>query len=165
MAQKLKILIAVVLVAVAAIAIGFSTKNGGLFKGQLMGQNQQPGQVAVVEETAAKADLYAKMDLVMPTKDKKDIEAVCTITNLGPGSIDGKTPFKYAVYVNGKESFSNVDSYTKMEASDSFSFSYIIPRDKTPNTGKIKFVVDTENNIKEDNKNNNSAEMDYTLQP
>jgi len=160
MAQKLKIFIAVVLVAVAAIAIGFSTKNGGLFKGQLMGQNQ-PGQIP--GETVAKADLYAKMDLVMPTKDRKDIEAVCTITNLGPGSIDGKTPFKYAVYVNGKESFSNVDSYTKMESGDSFSFSYLIPRDKTQKTGKIKFVVDTENNIQENNKNNNSSELDYAL--
>jgi len=156
MGQKLKIVIAVMVVAVAALAIGFSTKNGGLFKGQLL---NQPGQN--IEENIVKPDLSGKLNVVMPTGDEKEMKVSCTIANLGPGSVDGKTPFKYAIYVNGKEVFSNVDSYTRMEPGDSFSFTYEIPREKTPNTGKVKFAVDTENSIEEDNKDNNSAETDY----
>jgi len=158
MGQKLKIFIAIVIVAVAALAIGFSTKTGGLFKGQIL--NQQP---ANLEEESVGSDLSSKLSVVMPTGEEKDIKATCTISNLGPGSIDGKTPFKYAIYVNGKEVFSNVDSYTKMEPGDSFSFTYTIPREKTPDTGKIKFTVDTESNIDEGNKDNNSVELDYAF--
>ncbi|MBU1152272.1 hypothetical protein KJ632_05635 [Patescibacteria group bacterium] len=138
-------------IAVIALAITVTTVLGYKLLGD--GNNIQANlfrDTPIIERnTQQLPDLEAKLEWGTN-------EAICTITNLGPGTIDGKTPFRYGLYVDGIEVFSNIDSYTNMENMDSFSFNY--PLSEYPKAQKLRFEVDIDNNIKEVNENNNKKE-------
>ncbi len=137
-------------------------QNTGLFKGELIKRD------AAVQLPDLSADLVIvapeQTDLPAGQADA-DISVKVTITNNGPGAIDGKKPFKYNVYLNEIEVFSNTDSYTTMASGDSFSFNYPISRSiyQYAAAGNAKVVVDTDNAIEEADENNNEKTVDYSL--
>lgn len=151
------LLLAVVVAGV--IALGYS--KGSTLKGQLLGQNKN---VAVTGEENSLPDLEADIILATEPETGKDLQIRATVTNLGPGFINGKTPFKYSIEVNGDEVFSNTDSYTSMGQGDSFSFDYPIPRAlyEYKDKGEVAFIVDTEDSLDEANEDNNGKTVQYT---
>jgi len=165
MEVRTKALVTVLLVgAVVGGVYMFSTNNPALFKGQIFNQNPQPVTSAPqVQELLP--DLTAKLEVIPPKTDSEDIKANVTISNVGDGSLSGKIPFKYTLYINDTEVFTNSDSYTEMAKGDSFSFTYPIPR-AIYNYGKkgtIMIKVDTDNQVKESNENNNEVTVNYSL--
>ena len=160
---KAIIVVALLLIGAGVISLFYSQGTG--LKGQLLGQNT--GEITLdelIEDSGPLPDLQADLSLVSTLKAGEDLNLRATIKNLGPGSVDGKTPFKYSIAVNGKEVFSNTDSYTSMAAGDSFSFDYPISKEinQYPDKGTVTFTVDTENSIKEADENNNRKEISYS---
>ncbi len=162
---KTKALVTILLAGTIVTAFTLQVKNGNLFKGQLADDSQINTETTPTspETITLLPDLTAEVTTTMPVDPAGDITANITIKNNGPGKIDGKTPFKYILSVNGTEVMSNTDSYTTMESGDAFSFSYPISRSiyEYKNIGKIKFIVDSENKVKEANEDNNMQETDY----
>ncbi|MFA7686173.1 MAG: CARDB domain-containing protein [Candidatus Gracilibacteria bacterium] len=155
------LLMILLVVILGVVALAYS--KGDMLKGQLLGKNQN-SQVGTTGEENASPDLQAEVALVDQPKAGEDLQLRATITNFGPGFVDGKTPFKYAIEVDGDEVFSNTDSYTSMGQGDSFSFDYPVPRAlyKYSDKGTIKFTVDTEDSIDEANEDNNEKEIAYS---
>lgn len=164
MQVKTKALVTFLLVAGVATVFTTQLQNGNLLKGELTTSpaNDQENSTNPQTETL-KPDLSAEITATMPVNPAGDITANITIKNNGPGKIDGKNPFKYILSINGTEVMANTDSYTTMEAGDSFSFSYPISRAiyAYKNIGTIKIIVDSENSVPEANEDNNMQETEY----
>ena len=97
---------------------------------------------------------------------KSDAGAVSVdvnIKNLGPASIDGSQPFKYAVFIDEQMVFENIDSYSMMYAGDSLDFTYPISKDiyQYSDTGTVKCTVDLDSNVSETNESNNTDIATY----
>lgn len=155
-----KIILVLVFLIAVSIAI-YVTKNSGTFlKGQIL---NEPSEETVSE--SAKPDLAAFVKYIAPEEEGGDIAVMATIENVGEGSLDGKTPFRYAVYVNKIEVFTNTDTFSRVEPGDSFSFTYPISRAiyQYPDSGVVRFIVDTGDDIKESDEKNNEAETSYDL--
>lgn len=162
MEVRTKALVTVLLVGVVIGAYTLQSSNPNLFKGELIKQNPAtPAPTTAVQLP----DLTADLVIVAPAQTGGDISAKVTISNKGPGNIDGKKPFKYSVFINKTEVFSNTDSYSTMTAGDSFSFTYPISKAiyQYPDSGTAKIVVDTDNAIAEGDETNNSKEVSYSL--
>ena len=164
MGARTKVLVTVLLVGAGIGVFALQTKNQNLLKGQLLG-GSTPTPTSTAVTVAQLPDLVADLVIVAPTDPTGDISAKVTISNKGPGIIDGKTPFKYSVYINKSEVFNNTDSYTTMAAGDSFSFTYPISKAvyQYPDSGTAKIIVDTTNVITETDKTNNTKEVSYKL--
>lgn len=163
MEVRTKAIVTVLLVGVVVGAYALQAQNPNLFKGQLTLKDTPATPAA---STAVQLpDLTADLVVVAPPEKGGDISAKVTITNKGPGLIDGKKPFKYSIYINKAVVFTNTDSYTTMAAGDSFSFTYPISRAvyQYPDSGTAKIVIDAENAITETDKTNNTKEVSYSL--
>lgn len=163
---RTKALVTVLLAGTVITVFTLQTKNSNLFKGLLTTENPEvttESTTPTTNDSALLPDLAAEVAATMPVNPAGDITANVTIKNNGPGMIDGKKAFKYTLFINGTEVMSNTDSYTTMEAGDSFSFNYPISREiyAYKNTGKLKFIVDSENSIKETSEDNNMMEIEY----
>ncbi|MBI4975168.1 hypothetical protein HZC20_00685 [Candidatus Peregrinibacteria bacterium] len=161
MNPRTKILITVLVLAIVGGGIysGLVIQNKGLFKGQLLGG--QPAENAVEQKSLP--DLKANLEIIQPKNKQEDLKIKATIENVGKGIINKGQPFKYALSINDVEVFSNTDSYSQMSPGDSFSFVYPISRSiyKYPEKGTVTFIVDSENSIKEENKENNKVVAKY----
>lgn len=157
MGARSKTLIVSFLALVVVGILVVNVNNKQLFKGQLVQQDSV--------QTVQLPDLTANLNIIKPETKQGDIKVEATIANIGEGEVKGTETFEYAISINGAEVLSNSDSYTALAAGDSFTFTYPIPREiyKYPNAGKIKFVVDTKNSIKESNEGNNSVEKSYNF--
>jgi len=149
-----KTLLTLGLVAVIVIAFAYKTDNESLYKGQLL----DPGVGSSSDE---KSDLTCTIDA--SKSDTGEVTVDISIINLGPGGVDGSTPFKYAVYINEQEVFSNTDSYSVMEAGDVFQFYYPISKAvyQYEDTGVVKCAVDIDSNVDEANEDNNTDTGTY----
>lgn len=169
MGVRSKTLVVVLLVGVVIGVFTLQSKNKNLFQGKIEKIDSEAVETATdnPEATAenAKPDLSADLVIVAPEKEGGDLSAKVTISNNGPGAIKGDKPFKYTVYLNGAEVFSNTDSYTTMNAGDSFSFNYPISKAvyNYPDEGTAKVVIDGDDAIDESEEGNNSSEVDYFL--
>jgi|GEM_PF-1027610 len=165
MEVRTKALVSVLLVGAAVTGVFmFSTNNPTLFKGQIFNQNPQTSQPTTTAPELL-PDLTAKLEVLAPKTESEDLKANVTISNMGDGALSGKVPFKYTLYINDTEVFTNSDSYTEMAKGDSFSFTYPIPR-AIYNYGKkgtVMIKVDTDNQVKESNENNNEVTVNYSL--
>lgn len=167
MGIRTKTLVTVVLVAAVVGILTLQTGNESLLKGQISKQSAEDDSSqenpAFGEDSLP--DLSVDLAILAPEEAGGDLSAEVTINNLGPGQIDGEKSFKYTIYLNDQEIFSNVDSYTIMEAGDSFSFSYPVSRliYDYPNEGSAKVVIDSEDNIPEANEDNNEKLVKYFL--
>jgi len=150
--------------------LAFQTSNTSLFKGQIELQEEaEIGDNNLVDQFL-KPDLSASLQVIPPDSPEGDISVNVTIENLGPGAIDGQTPFRYAISLGSGqgdfiEIFSNIDSYTYMSPGDSFNFIYPISRSiyQYENQGTIRAMIDTENNVKEENEDNNEVSSQFFL--
>ena len=114
-----------------------------------------------------KSDLTCTIDA--SKSDTGEVTVDISIINLGPGGVDGSTPFRYAVnikdstWVDYKEVFSNTDSYSVMEAGDIFQFYYPISKAvyQYEDTGVVKCAVDIDSNVDEANEDNNTDTGTY----
>ncbi|MFH1218232.1 MAG: CARDB domain-containing protein [Candidatus Peregrinibacteria bacterium] len=160
MGARGKTILVLLLLGVVIGGYTLTTNNSNLFKGQIF---DQPGDSST-ETQAELPDLKAEVKAIAPDSDDGDLKASATISNLGPGRIEGGKPFKYAIYINDVEVFSNSDSYSTLEPGDSFNFEYPIPKTiyQYPLKGTLKFEVDTENSIKEQDEGNNLASVPYS---
>lgn len=160
---KIKALITFLLVGTVVTVITLQTNNSNLFKGQIFNDTPETPEATESKDPSDLPDLTADITATMPVNPADDIIANVTIKNAGPGIIDGKTPFKYALSINGTEVMSNTDSYTTMNAGDSFTFSYPISRNiyNYKNIGSIKIIVDSDNGVKEADEENNMKETEY----
>ena len=149
-----KTLLTAGLVAVVVIAFGLQFKNSETYKGKIMDTD-------LSSQSTEKADLICTIN---PSQsDAGDVTVDVGITNLGPGSIDGSAPFKYAVYIDDKEVFSNTDSYSTMQAGNSFEFSYPISKKiyQYGENGLVKCAVDIDDAVDEVNEENNETTATY----
>ncbi|MFA6306006.1 MAG: CARDB domain-containing protein, partial [Candidatus Gracilibacteria bacterium] len=161
---------AIVSVLLVGVVVGgvymFSADNSALFKGQIFNnKTPQTAQPATTTTAELLPDLSAKLEIMSPQNENEDIKANVTIENAGEGLFAGQAPFKYTLYINDVEVFTNSDSYTEMAKGDSFSFTYPIPR-AIYNYGKkgtVVIKIDTDNVVKESNENNNEVTVDYSL--
>lgn len=160
MGDGTKVLVTVLMVGAVGGIFALQNNNTSL-KGEIKLQNTD--KQATTAPTLP--DLKVDLQVVTPESGSKDIKANVTITNLGPGAINGQDHFKYSIYVGDTEVFSNNDTYSTMPAGDSFNFVYPISQAiyNYPDKGTVKVVVDTTNSIKEGNENNNEAKVDYQL--
>ena len=161
MNTRAKALVTFLLVG-AVIGVMVLQSNGSLFKGSIkLAEEEQPQEETATTEQ--KPDLRPSITIVKGETTTDDLKADITIENLGPGSVKGDKAFKYTIYMNDVEVFSNTDSYTMMEAGDSFNFVYPIPRTiyNYPDSGTAKVVVDLDDNINEEDEENNEAEVEY----
>lgn len=158
MGIRTKTLIIVLLVGAVIGAFTLQSKNKNLFQGKIEKIDNEAAETA-------KSDLTADLVIVAPDQPDGDLVAKVTIKNNGPGVITGDKPFKYTVYLNGVEVFTNTDSYTTMNAGDSFSFNYPISKAvyNYPEEGKAKVVIDGDNAIDETDEENNANEVEYFL--
>ena len=165
MEVRTKALVTVLLVGAIIGGFTLQSQNKNLFKGQLVKRDTDTPAAPVDSAAAEMSDLETDLVIIAPTEPNGDISAKVTITNKGPANIDGKKPFKYSVYINNTEVFTNTDSYTTMSAGDSFSFTYPISRAvyQYPDSGTAKIIVDADNVITETDEENNSKEVDYNL--
>lgn len=162
MGVRTKTLITVILVSAVVGALVVSVQNPQLFKGQIF---EEPEGETVIEEPAdgLLPDLGVDLEIIMPEIAADDIEAKVTLSNIGEGSIEGGTPFTYAISIKNDdedeiEVFSNSDSYSELAPGDAFSFTYPIPRTIYQYSDvrlKVKAVVDRDDTIKESNEGNN----------
>lgn len=157
-----KWLIPVIIVVIIAGVVSIAYGKGTLLKGQLV--LSQKEAVTAQEKAASLPDLQADLALKTQPKAGEDLQLIATIKNLGPGRIEGKIPFKYAIYINGQEVFSDTDAHSVMEVGDAFSFSYSAPKAlyNYPTKGTISFKIDTENALEEVTKSNNTKEIPYS---
>lgn len=132
--------------------------NPALFKGQIK-KNLNGNEIT------EHIDLVAKMKTLAPVEGSEDIRVSATVSNNGTTAIPKGKPFKYVIYINEAEVFSNTDSYSSVEPGDSFNFIYPISRAiyQYEDSGTVKFVVDSEDKISESNEENNSVEIEYSL--
>lgn len=132
--------------------------NSALFKGQI--EKDLNGN-----EITEQIDLIAKMETLAPVEGNEDIRVSATVSNNGVAAIPKGKPFKYIIYINETEVFSNTDSYSSVEPGDSFNFIYPISRTiyQYEDSGTVKFVVDSEDEISESNEENNSVEIEYSF--
>lgn len=161
MNTRAKALVTFLLVG-AVIGVMVLQSNGSLFKGSIkLAEDQTPTEEAAT--TDQKPDLRPSITIVKGETATDDLKADVTIENLGPGSVKGDKTFKYTIYMNDVEVFSNTDSYTMMAAGDSFNFVYPIPRTiyEYPDSGTAKVVIDVDNNIDEEDEGNNEREVEY----
>ncbi|MBI4232169.1 hypothetical protein HY605_02960 [Candidatus Peregrinibacteria bacterium] len=167
MGVRTKTLITVILVTAVVAILTLQTTNSSLFKGQLSKQDPSAGtqEESISFGDDALPDLSVDLAILAPEQAGGDLSTEVTITNLGPGAINGDQSFKYTIYLNDEEIFSNVDSYTIMEAGDSFSFSYPVSRliYEYPDAGSAKVVIDSEDSVEEDNEENNEKQVKYFL--
>ncbi|PIR54733.1 hypothetical protein COU74_03200 [Candidatus Peregrinibacteria bacterium CG10_big_fil_rev_8_21_14_0_10_36_19] len=147
------------LVGVVVGGMYLQNSNPALFKG-FIGQKSLNDSENV---QTALADLKASVDVIAPTIGDEDMKINASIENVGEGAIQQGQPFKYSIFVNDVEVFTNTDSYTSMEPGDSFSFEYPVPKSiyQYPPEGSVRFVIDPENNISESNEENNEAVSAY----
>lgn len=150
----------VLLVGVVVGGFYFQSSNPALFKG-FIGQ-----EIDTIEDNTAQVnlpDLEAQLELIAPAQGEEDLKASATIANVGEGAVLQGQPFKYTIFINDVEVFSNTDSYTSIEPGDSFNFIYPIPYRiyQYPKRGNVRFVVDPENSISETNEENNQTSQDY----
>lgn len=133
--------------------------NSALFKGQL------DKNVGAETESDLLSDLKANLEVLAKSSAEEDLKVSATISNVGKGPLNQGKPFKYAIFINGQEVFSNTDSYSSIAPGDSFNFVYPIPQTiyQYPNTGTVKFTVDTESSIDEESEENNSIEVPYSF--
>ncbi len=165
-----KTLITIGLVIVIIGVIVLQSGNTDLFRGQMTLRPEleeeliEEGVEIEVEEDAL-PDLKAELEVLPPEETAGDIQAKVTISNLGPGNITKEDAFRYAVFINDQEIFSNLDSFTEMGAGDSFSFVYPISRSiyQYEDEGTVTVKVDTENIVEEVTKDNNLAEVRYSF--
>lgn len=161
-----KTLITVLLVAAVIGVMAIQTSNTSLFRGQLeVEESAEPGSNNLEDQILA-PDLSVRLKAIAPEQEQGDVGADITIENLGPGSVSGETPFKYALYLELKdgepvEIFSNTDSYTFMDPGDSFNFVYPISKQiyQYPDEFSLIFEVDVDGKIKEESEDNNIAEV------
>ncbi len=167
MGVRTKTFVTVILVGIVIGVLALQTDNKSLFKGQIFkepaGDEKAETETVVEPKSQLSPDLTAKIVIEKASESSSDLKANVTIENLGPGKVEGNKLFKYSVYLNDIEVFSNIDSYTEMNAGDSFNFIYPISRlvYNYPDSGKAKVVVDGENKIDEANEDNNSVEIEY----
>jgi len=146
------------LVGVVAGGLYVQSSNPALFKGFI-------GQQSLNNEAPSLlADLKASVEVITPTEGEEDIKASATIENIGEGAVLQGQPFKYTIFVNDIEVFTNTDSYTSIEPGDSFSFEYPVPYSiyQYAKEGVVRFVIDPENNISESDEQNNEGKATYT---
>lgn len=157
MEVRSKAIITVLLVGVVIGAMSLSSSNDRLYKGQIFNQE---GAV----ENGQLPDLVPEMEIIAPEGDE-DLKVRATLKNAGKGEVKSGNPFSYTIYINDQEVFSNTDSYSSMLSGDEFSFVYPISKSiyNYPNEGIVKFVVDTQNTISEENEDNNLVEARYSL--
>ncbi|MFH1284593.1 MAG: CARDB domain-containing protein [Candidatus Peregrinibacteria bacterium] len=159
MGVRTKTLVAVLMVGAVIGIVILQVENKGLFKGQIL---EGPS-----DETAVTAgelpDLRPKLEVLAPETAGGDIIAKTTIENIGAGSVIGGQPFRYAIYINDTEVFSNSDSYSALDPGDSFTFKYPIPRTiyNYGNSGTVSVILDTDKSIKESDESNNTVEVQY----
>lgn len=156
MGVRSKTLIVVLLTGVVVGVYSLQTSNPNLFKGQIFDNPE-------VEQTSSIAlpDLRAKLEVINPSSEEENLKANATIENIGTGEL--AQPFKYTIYINDQEVFSNTDSYTTMAPGDSFNFVYPIPKTiyNYPNAGTVKFVIDGDGDVEEENEENNETIVEY----
>lgn len=158
MGIRAKTLITVLLVGSIVGILVLNIQNENLFQGQVFDgpdEDDQPSQTLL-------PDLSADLEVVATSG--QDLSVTATIENIGQGAVPGGSPFRYAVFINDTEVFSNSDSYSSLSPDDSFSFTYPIPREiyQYEDTGTVTFTVDTENAIEESNEQNNSSQQTYS---
>lgn len=160
MNPRSKTAITVFLVIAVLGAVYLQIKNPNLFLGQIFNNEEGTNDSATTEPLP---DLGVALAVIPPSTANGDITADITITNNGPGRIRGDKTFKYTVYLNETEVFSNSDSYTFMEPGDSFNFKYPISRQiyQYSNAGTVRAVVDSEDTIEEISEDNNEAVISY----
>lgn len=169
MGVRSKTLITVLLVGLVAAGFSLQVSNQNLFKGQIFDQpgdttgEETPGDF--VDTPAATPDLQPQLEIIKPAEAGDDLEANATIQNIGEGDVEGGTPFRYTISINGTEVFSNTDSYSAVSAGDSFNFSYPIPRSiyQYPDKGSVTFSLDVDDSIKESNETNNELTVEYSI--
>ncbi len=156
MGSNKKSLLSLGLAALVLIIFGFQFKNGDTLKGQITNSESSKSSVS-----SDKADLTC--DIEAQNSESGDVTVDVTITNLGPGSIDGSSPFKYGIYIDDQLVFENIDSYSTMEAADSFAFSYPISKAiyQYGDSGMVECIVDVDSNISEADETNNNATDTY----
>jgi len=147
------------LVAAVVVAFGFqmnNNNNSDSFKGQILDSETSTSVVA-----SSKPDLSCTIEAAK--SDTGDVTVDVALTNNGPGSVDGSDPFKYAIYIDNTEVFSNVDSYSTMDAGDSFSFTYPISKEiyQYADTGEVKCAIDIDSGVTEANEDNNEDTATY----
>ena len=162
-----KTIITVLLVLVVVGVFVFQSQNTGLFQGKLSGGSTADESGSTVDEAENLPDLSVDLKIIAPSEEGGDLSVDVTISNEGPGSIAGTEPFKYGVYLNDIEVFTNTDSYTSIEPGDSFDFIYPISKliYQYPDSGTISIIVDMDDDIDEVNEDNNSKEVDYFPAP
>lgn len=160
-----KTIITVLLVLVVAGVFVFQSRNTNLFQGKLLGEDAT--EESTTDETESLPDLTVDLKVIAPAESGGDLSVDVTITNEGPGVVAGNEPFKYGVYLNDIEVFANTDSYTSMEAGDSFNFIYPISKliYQYPENGMASVVVDMDGSVDETDEDNNSKEVDYFPAP
>lgn len=158
MGVRSKVFMTVLLVGVVVGVMTYTSSNENLYQGKIFDAPDQSTE----GDSSLLPDLAPALKVVEAVEGK-DLKVEATIRNIGDGPVTGQEPFKYTIFINDKEVFSNVDSYTTMEAGDSFNFEYPIPRDiyEYPDTGTVKFVLDLDNALTEVEENNNEVEVDY----
>lgn len=144
--------------------IVLNSKNSPLLKGLLMRGIGEEVPVSS-DSDGLLPDLKPSLKALVPEAPGVDLQVEAEIRNIGPGEISGQTPFKYTIYINDIEVFSNTDSYSAVAPGEAFSFVYPISRPiyEYPDVGTLKFVLDTEDAVKENNEDNNETEINYDL--
>lgn len=163
MGIRSKTFVTVLLVGVVVGAISLSVNNKSLFKGQIFSQKKETVETSTTSDNALLPDLNAKLEVILPENKDGDLNLDITIENIGEGSIEGGITFIYTILINDQEVFSNSDSYSQLDPLDSFNFKYPIAKTiyQYPNEGKVKFIIDKENTVKESNEENNIIEKEY----
>ena len=150
-----KFLLVILMVGIAAGFAVIQVQNRELVKGQIFGDPEVeyglPDLTSLVEPIGL--------------DDNDNLRVRVTVQNKGEGPVFGDNPYTYGLYLNDELILTNTDSYTQMNAGDSFSFIYPIDREiySYEDTGTVKVVIDEENDIEETNEDNNSSESAYTL--
>ncbi len=162
MGVRSKTFLTIALVGVVVGLLIYQINNKNLFQGQIFTEGEN---LASSNENIKLPDLTAKLEVLPLAAKDEDIKISATIKNGGEGEVSGERPFKYAIFINDTEVFSNTDSYSVMSSGDSFSFEYPISRAlyQYKDSGKIKFVVDADNDIEESDEANNMVEEEYSF--
>ena len=162
-----RIIIAVVVVlGLAGAAVFFSSGDGGLFKGQLLGQEQGEQQSPAPTSSTELPDLKATLAVLPPAQGSVDVIAEITLENIGKGVIDAKkNQITYELTIDGKKGLANEDTYTEIASGDKFSFKYPIAKTiyQYGSTGKVILSLDPANTIEETDETNNSVTVDFSL--
>lgn len=154
---------------------------GNLFQGQLGGEDfleedevSEPTNIGISADNPdgvlpdLAVDLgFSIFEEVEETEGNEVSELIAEIeiSNLGPGNFAAENGFQYALYLNDQEIIANRDQAITLEAGDAFTFEYPISPliYEYPESGQLRFVVDTENEISESDETNNEMIIDYQL--